>query len=62
MDKCEVCRRKTHFIVTCRCGKVTCIQHRDPEDHACSFDYKEKAKIEIANNNPKINSQKVEVV
>lgn len=60
--KCLFCKRKTHLIVKCRCEGAFCIAHRDPDDHKCGFDFKEHGKEEIQKNNPKIKSQKVELL
>jgi AN1-type zinc finger protein 5/6 len=39
--KCPVCGLNANYLgITCRCGQVYCMKHRQPEDHHCSFDYK----------------------
>ncbi|XP_050387505.1 zinc finger A20 and AN1 domain-containing stress-associated protein 9-like [Argentina anserina] len=35
----------------CRCGGVFCVKHRYPEDHSCSFNYKEMGKDDLAKKN-----------
>jgi predicted nucleic acid binding AN1-type Zn finger protein len=34
--KCSHCKKKTAIILTCACGKETCIEHRMPEKHDCT--------------------------
>lgn len=45
-DKCATCNRKLKLLgVECRCGLFFCNGHRMPEDHACSFNHKNKDKL-----------------
>ena len=37
-DRCALCRKKTGFA--CRCERVFCSKHRQPQDHGCTFDFK----------------------
>ncbi len=42
-DSCFICERKPYPIpFNCRCGGIYCIKHKQPEDHFCSFNYKEE--------------------
>ena len=59
MERCSVCRRKTSFIIKCKCDKVVCIQHRDPEDHMCGFDYKQQGREQLEKQNPVVKSLKL---
>ena len=34
--KCCQCKKKKAIILTCSCGKETCIEHRMPEQHDCT--------------------------
>ncbi|KAH7442208.1 hypothetical protein KP509_03G076800 [Ceratopteris richardii] len=43
----------------CRCGNIFCSVHRYSEEHNCTFDYKAKAKKEIAANNQVIKPTKI---
>lgn len=61
-DRCEHCRRKTHFIVKCKCDKVLCIQHRDAYDHHCTYDYTKEWKDMLTKQNPVIKKQKIETI
>jgi len=60
--KCFLCKRKTYLLVKCRCEGTFCVSHRDPEDHKCGFDFKKYGKDEVEKKNPKIKSQKLEVL
>ena len=61
-DKCEQCRRKSHFTVVCKCEKVLCIEHRDPYDHICTFEYKTEWKKQLTLQNPVVKHEKVESI
>lgn len=58
-SKCRLCKRKTYLVIKCRCEHTFCITHRDPEDHSCTFDFKEMAKAQIAKANPVVVSDKM---
>jgi predicted nucleic acid binding AN1-type Zn finger protein len=46
--KCHVCNKKLGLLpFDCRCGHQFCSIHRYPEEHKCSFDYKEFAKEQL---------------
>jgi len=61
-EKCQYCCRKTHFVIKCKCEKILCISHRDPDDHKCRFDHREAWKKVLTKNNPVIKADKVEVI
>ncbi|KAK8518447.1 hypothetical protein V6N13_027922 [Hibiscus sabdariffa] len=44
----------------CRCESTFCGEHRYPEKHHCSFDFKGTGRDAIANSNPVIKADKVE--
>jgi predicted nucleic acid binding AN1-type Zn finger protein len=60
--KCSLCRRRCYLVMTCRCEKTFCIEHKDPEDHECGFDYKSYGKDLLEKQNPKIKAQKIEAL
>lgn len=33
-------KKKNHLGIICKCGKEFCMEHRQPEDHDCTFDFK----------------------
>lgn len=45
--------------VECRCGKITCMTHRHPESHDCSFNYKELGQNKLKKENPVIVADKM---
>lgn len=54
------CKKKINFLsFTCRCGGNYCVTHRCPEEHKCSFDFKNLATKELAKNNPKVVREKI---
>lgn len=42
------CRKKVVLDVHCKCTKVFCPEHRLPEDHGCSFDFKAEGKATLS--------------
>jgi predicted nucleic acid binding AN1-type Zn finger protein len=39
--RCHSCNKKVGLTgIECRCGSVYCGQHRYPEQHNCTFDFK----------------------
>jgi len=58
--KCDYCKNKVVFAITCSCKKNYCIKDRKPEDHKCTFDFKEKAKEMLTNQMPVVNSVKLQ--
>ena len=41
----ECCRKKLTLVdltILCKCGKCFCKKHRLPENHDCSFNFKDK--------------------
>ncbi|OAF66965.1 hypothetical protein A3Q56_05296 [Intoshia linei] len=61
LDRCSVCRRKLGFTVKydCRCNLWFCAQHRYPEMHKCTYDYKTQGKEIIKKNNPHVEAPKL---
>jgi len=43
----------------CSCTQKFCLKCRHPEDHICSFNFKEKGIAELVKNNPIIVGEKV---
>ncbi|KAK8709377.1 hypothetical protein V6N13_060393 [Hibiscus sabdariffa] len=60
-NRCFICRKKVGLTgFKCRCGSTFCGEHRYPEKHECSFDFKGTGRDAIANANPIIKADKVE--
>ena len=56
------CKKKLGLMpFDCRCGMKFCSNHRNME-HNCEFDYKNWNKTNLSKENPKIISQKVEII
>lgn len=63
VNRCMTCRRRVGLTgFTCRCGSVFCGTHRYPEQHACSFDFKEMGKEQIAKANPVVKAEKLQKI
>ena len=44
---CAKCNKKLMITMNCQCLKTFCIKHRIPEDHDCTFDFKQLRKTAI---------------
>ncbi|XP_039036431.1 zinc finger A20 and AN1 domain-containing stress-associated protein 1-like [Hibiscus syriacus] len=59
-NRCFVCRKKVGLTgFKCRCESTFCGEHRYPEKHECSFDFKGVGREAIAKANPSIKADKV---
>ncbi len=66
-SRCHICCKKVGlFGFTCRCCNTTsdknivfCAEHRYPEKHGCTFDFKSSQQKEIDKNNPVVVKEKV---
>lgn len=58
-SKCELCNKKVLIINTCKCNKKFCMKHHHPEDHDCTFDFKEDYKKKLTDLNPIIKNDKL---
>ncbi|KAK8482006.1 hypothetical protein V6N13_073494 [Hibiscus sabdariffa] len=60
-NRCFICRKRVGLTgFKCRCESTFCGEHRYPEKHECSFDFKGVGREEIAKANPIIKADKVE--
>ena len=57
----ECCKVKLTFTncYECKCGLKFCREHRLPEFHNCTFDFKKQAQIKIKEANPLIINDKI---
>jgi hypothetical protein len=43
MTRCEQCKKKLGVMeYKCKCGKLFCITHLQPEIHNCTFNFKQE--------------------
>ena len=59
-NKCIVCKKRKLTNMVCRCGKTTCIVHRNAESHNCQYDYNKNGKKQLEKQNPTVTNKKVE--
>ncbi|KAJ0263470.1 Zinc finger A20 and AN1 domain-containing stress-associated protein 9 [Hirschfeldia incana] len=60
-NRCLCCNKKVGILgFKCKCGSTFCGEHRYPERHDCSFDFKEAGRGEIAKANPVIKADKLQ--
>ena len=59
--KCFKCNRKIKLVnqISCRCNNVYCRIHKYPEDHSCSFNYKEFGKAALLKQNTLVTTSKI---
>lgn len=59
--KCSQCHKKLtitrHF--NCRCGYGYCRNHKHPETHSCTFDYKSEGRKKLELENPIVKAKKL---
>tara|TARA_Y100000389_G_C17463928_1_gene523936 strand:+ start:829 stop:1152 length:324 start_codon:yes stop_codon:yes gene_type:complete len=68
MNRClfKGCKAKVSLIgYSCRCisnGGKFCANHRMPEDHSCTFDYKTSGKELLKTQNEQIKANKINII
>lgn len=61
--RCLSCRKKVGLTgFKCKCGELFCGQHRYPESHNCTFDYKSEGRQKLADSNPVVQAAKVQKI
>jgi predicted nucleic acid binding AN1-type Zn finger protein len=46
--RCSQCKKKLGLMeYTCKCEKQFCISHLQPQEHACTFNYKAEADVAL---------------
>jgi predicted nucleic acid binding AN1-type Zn finger protein len=46
--RCNQCKKKLGLMeYTCKCEKRFCISHLQPQEHACTFNYKAEADVAL---------------
>ncbi|KAF8396423.1 hypothetical protein HHK36_018042 [Tetracentron sinense] len=62
-SRCSTCRKRVGLTgFRCRCGTTFCATHRYPEQHGCTFNFKEVGREAIAKANPVIKAEKLEKI
>ena len=60
-NRCGTCRKKLKLTdLECRCAARFCAQHRAPEEHACTFDFKAAGRAHLEKQLEKAVADKVE--
>jgi len=59
--RCTTCAKKLGLATTyqCRCGGKYCSQHRYPETHGCTYDFKSEGRKFLEKNNPVVTASKL---
>ena len=51
--RCYICKKKMGLLpFKCKCEREFCSAHRAPEDHQCTYDFKNDAKALLEKHNP----------
>lgn len=58
-SSCQACKKKSLILVSCKCSEQFCLSCRQPEYHACRFDYSETWKQQLEKDNPVIAREKI---
>ena len=58
--KCDKCLKRSLIRITCKCAKNYCFKCRVPESHDCTFDYQDRARLILREQNPLIVTEKLE--
>ncbi|KAL2554590.1 Zinc finger A20 and AN1 domain-containing stress-associated protein 4 [Forsythia ovata] len=62
-NRCAACRKRVGLTgFKCRCGVIFCGSHRYPEQHDCTFDYKQLGRVAIAKANPVVKAEKLDKI
>jgi hypothetical protein len=57
---CIICNKKLPiFTIKCKCNKKLCSLHRYPNEHDCTYDYKQSYQEELKIKNKKLKIEKV---
>uniref|UniRef100_A0A1J3JX76 Zinc finger A20 and AN1 domain-containing stress-associated protein 9 n=1 Tax=Noccaea caerulescens TaxID=107243 RepID=A0A1J3JX76_NOCCA len=60
-NRCLCCNKKVGILgFKCKCGSTFCGEHRYPERHDCSFDFKQVGRGAIAKANPVVKADKLQ--
>jgi predicted nucleic acid binding AN1-type Zn finger protein len=60
-NRCGVCRKKLKLTdLACRCSARFCSQHRPPEEHSCTYDFKAAGRAHLSKQLEKAVADKVE--
>jgi predicted nucleic acid binding AN1-type Zn finger protein len=60
-NRCGVCRKKLKLTdYECRCSARFCSQHRLPEEHSCTYDFKAAGRTQLSKQLEKAVADKVE--
>lgn len=63
MNKCKACNKSLKLIdITlgkCKCKNVYCKKHKMPEDHKCSYNYKDHEREILGNKMKKVEVAKI---
>ncbi|KAK4770643.1 hypothetical protein SAY87_031175 [Trapa incisa] len=60
-NRCEICKKKVGLLgFICKCEEGWfCGEHRYPESHGCTYDYKEEGREMITLKNPVVKGEKL---
>jgi hypothetical protein len=63
LTRCAVCRKKVGLTgFECRCHQTFCGDHRYPDVHQCTFDYKAHDRAALAEANPAVVASKIQKI
>lgn len=58
--RCVTCKKKVGIYgFSCKCNGYYCTEHRYPEVHECTFDYKNEGRNKLTRENPTVVAAKI---
>lgn len=61
--RCFGCNKKVGLLgIECKCGFIFCNAHRLPQNHSCSFNHYQKARMKLKNEIVKVGKAKIEQI
>ena len=61
MKRCFNCKKKDYNFI-CNCEKIFCLNCLPWYNHSCEFNYKDKKKDILKDENPQVLSQKIDQI
>lgn len=58
-EKCQKCKKKCFISFKCKCEKIFCTKCKLPEDHNCTFNFKEAGKDKLKQQLIKVENNKI---
>ena len=63
-SRCSVCNKKVKIVnrFACKCSLFLCKMHRYPDQHGCTYDYKQEQRSYLEGNLKYVGSDKITLI